>query len=246
MKKIRIQSKRTSEFSTTVRVKGINYHIQTEPGSDKFPYFTTNAYFGGSIVDTLKSPYPSRQGVNEAEIKALMRNQHEEMLQRLKGKHVESKLAKGEYFKKIMNHIKRRKFSEALNLSDDAITVYPDNPFLISFNGFLKAVVRKEHKEGLSLCKDALRLYRKDMAVGGEFYLPVLYLNLGKTYLVAGKKDFALDAFRKGLEFDSTNRDIINELIKLGIRKSPLIPFIPRDSFINKYIGMLLSKIGLR
>lgn len=36
------------------------------------------------------------------------------------------------------------------------------------------------------------------------------------------------------------------ELDKLGLRKPPVIPFLSRGNPINKYLGIILSRMGLR
>jgi hypothetical protein len=71
---------------------------------------------------------------------------------------------------------------------------------------------------------------------------PVFYLNLGRAYLAAGKKKDAIDAFRKGLQYDNGNSDLRKELRGLGMRKKPPVPFLDRSNPINKYIGMILQK----
>jgi hypothetical protein len=32
----------------------------------------------------------------------------------------------------------------------------------------------------------------------------------------------------------------------MGIRKRPLFPFLARDNVLNKYLGFILSRLGLR
>lgn len=78
---------------------------------------------------------------------------------------------------------------------------------------------------------------------------PFHYMNLGKIYLKDGKKAVAIDIFRKGLrlrEDGNSEREITVILNELGIRKRPLLPFLGRKNFINKYIGLFLHKIGIR
>ncbi len=69
------------------------------------------------------------------------------------------------------------------------------------------------------------------------------YLNLGRVYLRAGLKTKAIETFRKGLEVDK-NPEIMAELQVLGIRKKPIFPFLPRSHFLNKYLGLVISKVG--
>ena len=74
---------------------------------------------------------------------------------------------------------------------------------------------------------------------------PVHYLNLGKIYQKAGKRVDAIETFRKGLSFGD-NQEIKRILDKLGTRKKPLLPFLPRNNFLNKYTGLMMHRLKLR
>jgi hypothetical protein len=56
-------------------------------------------------------------------------------------------------------------------------------------------------------------------------------------------KKKAIEAFYKGLTYDHENKDLIREIKKLGMRRKPLMSFLPRSHPINKYIGMILNKL---
>ena len=99
------------------------------------------------------------------------------------------------------------------------------------------AYERGKIKDAISLCERALQVESQNIEN---------YLNLGKVYLRAGLKIKAIETFRKGLNIDSKNPDIIAELQLLGLRKKPVIPYLPRDNFLNKYLGIILNRIGFR
>jgi tetratricopeptide (TPR) repeat protein len=82
------------------------------------------------------------------------------------------------------------------------------------------------------------------MPFGSEFFYPAFYLNLGRACLKGNKKAEAIKAFREGLENDPDNHDLLWELRKLGMRKRTPIPFLDRCNPINKYIGLLVSKVA--
>ncbi len=71
------------------------------------------------------------------------------------------------------------------------------------------------------------------------------YLNLGKVYLYAGKIDDAVRTFREGLSHGH-DQEIVNELTRLGTRKPPAISFLKRSNPINRTLGKILKKMGLR
>ncbi|MEF9426925.1 MAG: tetratricopeptide repeat protein [Candidatus Mariimomonas ferrooxydans] len=72
------------------------------------------------------------------------------------------------------------------------------------------------------------------------------YLNLGRVYLRAGLKDRAVEVFREGLKIDNKNTEIIEELKALGLRKGVVIPSFLRKNVLNKYLGIIFSRLGLR
>lgn len=65
------------------------------------------------------------------------------------------------------------------------------------------------------------------------------YLHLGRIYLLAGKKDFAIKAFRKGLKIRKDAR-IMEELRQLGIRRFPPFASLSRSHVVNRMAGKIL------
>ena len=111
-----------------------------------------------------------------------------------------------------------------------------NSPRLQSYLSYCIATERGRTQEALALCNDAL---------AQEPGNPEHYLNLGRIYLHAGKKDEALTALRKGLSLGE-NKEIKSLLRKFGTRAKPVFPFLPRGNFLNRYAGLLLHRIKLR
>jgi Flp pilus assembly protein TadD len=109
-------------------------------------------------------------------------------------------------------------------------------PRLASYLGYCLAKERREFKQGADLCLDALK---------EEPAQAVHYLNLGRVYLVAGQKAAAIRALRKGVKFGKS-RAIIELLLKLGIRKPPVVASLPRSHPVNKHLGLLFKRLGMR
>ena len=123
----------------------------------------------------------------------------------------------------------------ALSCFDKAFVI-GKSPELLSYLSYCIAAERGQIYEALKLCNDAL---------SQEPDNPVHYLNLGRIYLHAGKKEEALLTLRKGLSFGE-NQTIKAILEKIGTREKPVLPFLPRNNFLNKYIGLLLHRLKLR
>lgn len=111
-----------------------------------------------------------------------------------------------------------------------------NNPEVCSYYAYCLAKERGKLQMAFELCRDAIER---------ESANPVHYLNLGRIYLVINNKPEAIKAFREGLAI-AQNEEIIEELQRLGIRKRPPIPFLKRSNPINKYLGIILKKLGLR
>ena len=111
-----------------------------------------------------------------------------------------------------------------------------DNPRYRSYLAYCVAKERGQYKLSVSLCEEAIA---REPAHAGH------YLNLGKVYLISGKKAEALKAFREGISHEADPR-IIAELDRMGSRKAPPISFLKRDNPLNKYLGIVLRKIRLR
>ncbi|BEH09102.1 MULTISPECIES: tetratricopeptide repeat protein [Geobacter] len=103
----------------------------------------------------------------------------------------------------------------------------------------------------LALCQAKTRgtfsdaIARAREAVAADPANPALYHNLGCIYLLAGKRTEAIETFRQGLRVGG-GEDIASELERLGTRRAPPIKRLPRNHPVNKYLGIVLSRLGLR
>ncbi len=149
-----------------------------------------------------------------------------------------------EYMDELGDLIKDRNNKKAIALLNDALAFYPDDPFLLSYHGCLDAIVNNNYKAGIEACKSSFIALKEKVPFGEDYFLPLLYLNLGRAYLSAGKKRNAVGCFKKGLAMDPEDQDIMWELDELGARKRPAVSLLERSNPINKYIGMLLRKIS--
>jgi tetratricopeptide (TPR) repeat protein len=111
-----------------------------------------------------------------------------------------------------------------------------DNPSWYSYLGYCIAKQRGQIKKGIDLCLSSLELEREEL---------VHYLNLGNIHLVSGNKSEALRVFRKGI-VSGDHEEIQRILDEIGMRKSLIIRSLPRNNPVNRFLGILLGKIGLR
>ncbi|OGR29223.1 MAG: hypothetical protein A2X83_12830 [Desulfuromonadales bacterium GWD2_54_10] len=111
-----------------------------------------------------------------------------------------------------------------------------DDPSRYSYLGYCIAKERGLAKKGIELCQNSLLQEPEE---------PAHYLNLGKIHLISGNKEEALKAFREGIA-KGENNEILMLLSRIGTRKPPVISSLSRNNPLNRYLGMLFKRIGLR
>jgi len=70
-------------------------------------------------------------------------------------------------------------------------------------------------------------------------------LNLGRVQILAGAKEQGLTTLRRGVQLGG-GKEFFAELNKWGTRTPSPIPSLPRNHPLNKYLGILLHRLGLR
>lgn len=111
-----------------------------------------------------------------------------------------------------------------------------DHPAWYSLLGFCIAKERGHLKRGEELCRDC---------IARQPHLPDHYYFLSRVMLLSGRKDEALQTLRQGLAQGDSSA-VKTLLQELGIRKPPLFGRLHRDHPLNKYLGLLLARLGLR
>lgn len=140
-----------------------------------------------------------------------------------------------ELIDKGKNFIKENNFLGALACFEKAYSL-KKIPGIQSYLGLCIAIERGKISEAISLC---------ERAIGDDPENYIHYLNLAKIYLRTGNRDSALETLRKGLYFGD-NIELKSMLDSIGVRKTPVIPFMQRNNLFNRYLGIFLNRIKLR
>ena len=98
----------------------------------------------------------------------------------------------------------------------------------LSYFGLCLALVKKEYKVALELCKRAVDL---------EFYNGDHYANLSRVYAAAGNRKKAVETADSGLRLQPENDMLRAARRALGVRSRPAVPFLDRKNPINVSIG---------
>jgi Flp pilus assembly protein TadD len=104
------------------------------------------------------------------------------------------------------------------------------NPYYMSFAGVALARAQKKWTPALKLCETALSMKRNEAQ---------LYLNLSEVYLAAGRREEAIMILDRA-QASLGGRDIRIQRArnKLGSRRSPILPFLGRQNFLNRSLGI--------
>lgn len=247
------------DFSTKINLNGETYLIDSEDLGIQNPHIIIRAYQKGEITYSHKINYEdilNRPDFNER-LSDLVKHQQQIAIEALKRERgvlerthkkddtekkeniVTQKRTYKDYINEVEALIRTNSQNEAFEILIEALAHYPNNPTLISYRGYLEALMNRQYAEGIKICKQSFKILKDQMSLVEGFFLPVLYLNLGRTYLIAKKKKEACFSFQKGLEIDKKNEDIFKELKRLGVRRKPFLPFLKRSNPLNKCIGIL-------
>jgi len=111
-----------------------------------------------------------------------------------------------------------------------------DDPRWHSCLGFCIAKERGHVTRGLELCRTAIE---NDPENADH------YLYLGKVHIVSGNKMEALNVLRQGMH-KGLCPEIQRLLDTIGVRKPPVLSWLSRDNLLNKLLGYILNRLGLR
>ena len=138
-------------------------------------------------------------------------------------------------FDRAQQELDQNNILAALACLERALGIW-DDPLWHSRLGFCIAKQRGQLTKGFELCRGAIE-HDPDN--------PIHHLYLGKVYLVAGNTFEALQAFRQGM-ICGGSPELERMLDTIGTRKPPVISFLSRDNLLNKFLGIILARLGLR
>jgi len=132
--------------------------------------------------------------------------------------------------KRALGHVREAELNRALVHIRRAVELERHNPFYLSYLGLLLARAEQKWSEAEDLCTAALRM-KPDQ--------PQLYLNLAEVYVIAGRREDAVETLTKGLQYARRDLRLKVALGKLATRRSPVLPFLPRHHFFNRHLGKI-------
>jgi tetratricopeptide (TPR) repeat protein len=106
-----------------------------------------------------------------------------------------------------------------------------------SYLGYGIALRQQRVQEGLKLCQHAVKL---------EFYQAESYLNLARTQLLAGQRRAAVRTVAQGLQIEPDHAQLLEVRREVGLRRSPVLPFLSRSNPLNLLLGRLRHGLAPR
>ena len=153
-------------------------------------------------------------------------------------------LPPAEYLKAVRARLRSGQRKQAYSILLHASSIYPDHPLILSYCGWLQAIIDRKYQSAIATCRKAFVAFKSANPHTWGMVYPILYLNLGRVFLAAGRKRDAVENFIKGLKHDRSNAELKKEMLLLGIRKKPPVSFLSRTNPVNKYIGKMLHTTG--
>jgi tetratricopeptide (TPR) repeat protein len=220
--RINIVSRLSPEFTSKIMVDGTPYEIFTEDRGAKSHEIITTIYLKGKIVFSKKYNYShlTRQKGLEDKVIIQMGKHHKSTIKSFLLDLSPKKKLKSEYFNEVQDLLKNGDGKSALDLLRKALDEFPLDPFYLSYYGCLVSIVDKKPKEGIKICKKAIKMLDTSIPFGSEFFHSAFYLNLGRAFLSDGKKSEAVKSFKKGLRNDPEDSELLTErAIQAGGKK---------------------------
>ena len=125
---------------------------------------------------------------------------------------------------------------DAAQVLDAYCKQHPDDGHARSYLGLAFAMSQKG-KIGLKMCREVADSHPFDAEI---------HHNLGRVYLLAGRRRMAWETFVLASRLDADNPMIQEDLSKMGKRRPPVIPSLPRSHPVNVLAGRLLRLFGMR
>jgi len=127
-------------------------------------------------------------------------------------------------------------FRQAVELDRERNRKTPEMRYL-SYYGLSLAQAGLSTQFALQACHKAVEKQRHD---------PLLHLNLGRVYNLAGKSVQAMQSFERGLALSPEHRQLRDELARLDRRSSPVLPALSRDHALNRWLGRMRASLRAR
>jgi tetratricopeptide (TPR) repeat protein len=108
---------------------------------------------------------------------------------------------------------------------------------VLSNYGLTLVLIEGDRQRGIRFCEEAVRR--------GPATTEML-VNLARALVVTRNKEQAVRALQRAMELAPTDPRVRHEFLALGLRRPPPIPWLSRNSFLNRWLGKLTWRMSGR
>jgi hypothetical protein len=109
------------------------------------------------------------------------------------------------------------------------------DPRALSHYGLTLVLVEGDKQRGVRFCEEAVRRCPASTE---------LLLNLARALVDTRHKGLAVRALQRAESLSPGDPDVREELLQIGLRRRPPIPFLPRGFFLNRWVGKLTWRLA--
>ncbi|HLQ65646.1 MAG TPA: tetratricopeptide repeat protein [Candidatus Limnocylindrales bacterium] len=125
------------------------------------------------------------------------------------------------------------RYQDALAHFQEAAILEPHSRGYLSYLGLATAHAHRKYSDAEQLCRRAIE---------AEYHRPEHYFNLAEVFTLAGRKSEAIKSYNQSLSWNPSYEPALDALRKLGMRRPPVLPSLPRSHPINVLLGKTFRK----
>ena len=127
------------------------------------------------------------------------------------------------------------RYLDALQHFQEAVVLEPGAKGYLSYLGLATAHAQRKYADAEQLCRRSIE---------AEYHRPEHYQNLAEVFSLAGRKSDAIKAYNQALSWNPNYEPAQDALRKLGHRRAPVLPVLPRNHPINVVLGKAFRRRG--
>jgi len=137
-------------------------------------------------------------------------------------------------YNRAIEMLNRNRPAAARKHLEQALQICPQNPEYLSLYGLVIAIDTEDFESARRICDKAVRMSPQD---------PQTRVNLGKVFRLQGDNSAAYEEFLSAWQLDKLHPAPAAELTRMGIRRPPVLRFLPRSHWANIFLGRLRSRL---
>ena len=137
-------------------------------------------------------------------------------------------------FNRAIEMLNRNRAGAARKHLEMALQICPQHPGYLSVYGLCVAIDSEDYESARRICEKAVKIGPDD---------PISRVNLGKVFRLQGDNGSAYEEFLAAWQLDKLHPAPAAELTRMGIRRPPVLRFLPRSHWANVQLGRLRSQV---